>query len=57
MKKYTSEIKRIGREVTSGQSHKKRVQRYNKAGILIEGDRPSREQKYVIPYETLSSNY
>lgn len=47
MKKYTSEIKRPGREVTNGQSHKKRVKRYNKAGIEIIGERESREQKFV----------
>lgn len=44
MKKYTSEIKRTGREVTSGQPHKKRVKRYNKVGIEIIGEREPRRK-------------
>ena len=52
MKKYTSEIKRTGREVTNGQSRNKLVKQYNKNGFEIWSARPSREKEYVGSYET-----
>lgn len=44
MKKYTSEIKRSGREVPKRKPRKNGVKLFNKAGIEIIGEREQRRK-------------
>lgn len=54
-KKYSSNYKRAGREVTSSKPHKKAEKKYNKHGIEIIGMNKERERKYAAPNETYRS--